>query len=53
MNTSYLTPDEARTVFNEWIAEQSKNFVNPDNARFQMHIENVFEGRDIIRGIML
>lgn len=53
MNTSYLTPEEARTVFDEWMAEQTKDFMNPDNARFQIHIEKVSEGRKIIRGLML
>lgn len=50
MNTSYLTPDEARTVFNEWMAEQSKEYTDPDNARFHIVINKKY---GIISGLML
>lgn len=53
MNLSYLTPDEARTVFNEWIIEQSKGYTDPNNARFQIIFDKIFEDKDIIRGLML
>lgn len=53
MDTSYLTPDEARAVFDEWMSEQSKDFVDPKNARFQIVFNKVSEDRDIIMGIML
>lgn len=53
MNTSYLTPDEAREVFNQWIKEESRNYVDKDNARFQVKTDELAGGRRIIRGLIL
>ena len=46
--TNYLTPDEAREVFENWMKEQSKDYINKDNARFQIVIVN-----GILTGLML
>ena len=53
IDMNFLSPDEARAVFDEWMAEQSKDFVDPKNARFQIVFNKVSEDRDIIMGIML
>lgn len=51
MNTSNLTPDEAREVFNQWIEEESSNYMDKNNARFQVKIDELCGGRRIIRGL--
>ena len=52
VNTDYLTPDESREVFNDWIKKESSNFINKDNVRFQIVITKM-NGYSILRSIKL
>lgn len=49
IDKSYLRPDEAKALFNQWIDEQSKDFMDKDNARFQIGIDE----NGILLGLML
>ena len=53
MNLDYLTPDEAKEAFENWMKEQAKDMVNPDNARYQIVITKESNGRNILSGLML
>ena len=53
MDLNYLTPDEVKEVFGNWVEEQAKDMVNPDNARYQIVITPVSDGKDVLRGLML
>ena len=53
MDLDYLTPDKAKEVFGNWIKEQAKDMVNPDNARYQIVITTESNGRSILQGLML
>ena len=53
MDLDYLTPDEAKEVFGNWMKGQAKEMVNPDNARYQIVITKESNGRNVLWGLML
>lgn len=46
---AYLTPDEAKEVFDNWMKEQASDYMDKDNARYQILID----GNGILTGLML
>lgn len=53
IDTNYLTPSQMKEVFEDWIKDQTKHMVDPNNALYQVVIIKVSTGRDVINILML
>lgn len=48
-----LTPKETHQLLDEWMEEQTSNYQNKENARFQVSKTKISEHREIINILLL